>query len=147
MQILYTGHIAVTVIGVAAAELLFVKLDAVKADRIDIVIIGQRNSNGAVGFFRDHRCGAVLPMDITVRIRVKLRQEFSGTAIRIVKGAKDGKLAAGWLVNQSSSRRCFGAYCFLLQDREPSPVFYLYLNAARAVSLLEVLRKLCRNMC
>ena len=34
----------------------------------------------------------------------------------------DKPTAAGWLVNQSSSRRCFGAYCFLFQDREPSPV-------------------------
>ena len=33
-------------------------------------------------------------MDITVRIRVKLRQEFSGTAIRIIESSDNGKFAA-----------------------------------------------------
>ena len=113
LNILYSGYIAVAVIGVAVSKLFLKKLNAVKADRIDIVIIGQCNSNGAVGFCGDHSCGVVLPMDIAVRIRVELCLELSGSTIRIVEGANNGKLSAGWLVNQSSSRCCW------LYQRQP----------------------------
>lgn len=92
--------LSVLMVSITGTKPLLEELDAVKVDSIDVIVVGQLYSNGTVGFCGDHRRGAVLPVDITVRVRVEPGNKGALRAVGVVE------CAAGWLVNQSPSRHC-----------------------------------------
>ena len=86
LDILDRRHIALGIVGIAAAEGLLEQLDAVKVGGVDIVAVVKGDGDGTVGLFRDDGQRGVLPVDAAVRVRVEGDGEVLLGAVGVVDG-------------------------------------------------------------